>query len=206
MLAKDEFKTGDLVAFAPKRSVLPPDIRKEYSNPETGVSYLHGPNCDRVGSIRLRGQQSEGVLLPLSWVKDKFGGRLPAEGVDLSETLGITEYLPGTPSNPHRKWGIQGDIVQNVKDVVELQRFCRHDVESYFVFKKEFIPGEFVSVTEKIHGSQINIIKDKFGKVAVTSKGRAEKNLVLREYPVSRPFVGTTLWAKVKSAYKWIHG
>lgn len=200
------YKTGDLCVFAPKRSILPLDLRPYFVNEETGKSYLKGIQEDRVGSIRLRGEESEGAILPMEWVGSKLDNLgTTLVGQDISGVLGITEYIPGTQGTPRTKgWGNQGDIVENVSDAVELDRFVRHDVEQFRIFEKEFIPGEPVVVTEKIHGSQINIIKDKYGKIAVTSKGRAEKNLVLREYPVSRPFSGKGFKNKIKSLFKWV--
>lgn len=209
VVGKGLYTSGDLVVFAPKRSILPADLRSYFTNEETGESYLRGPNSDRVGSIRLRGEESEGAILPFDWWCDKIKS-LPAsykQGEDISAKLGITEYIPGRAGTPGTKtYNFQGDIVQKVNDVVELQRFVRHDVENYGIFKSEFVLGEPVVVTEKIHGSQISIIKDRYGKVAVTSKGRAEKNLVLRKYPVSVPFSGRGLWNKIKNTAKWFWG
>lgn len=170
---------------------MPEDLRGEFRN-DHGVSYLRGPNSDRVGSIRLRGEESEGATIPETYVYKKLG-RKPNVGEDLTEALGITEYIPGIISTSRVKnWGNQGDIVQRVDDAVKLQRFVRHDVEQFRIFEKYFVPGELVSVTEKIHGSSCSVIKDKYGKIAVTSKGRAEKNLVLREYPVQKFWTGRT--------------
>ena len=208
VVGKGLYKTGDLVVFAPKRSILPVDLRPYYKNDETGQSYLRGPNEDRVGSIRLRGEESEGAILPMDWViktlKDK--NKLMPTG-DLSIDLGITEYIPGKSGTPGEKrtWN-NSDIVSNVKDVVEMERFVRHDVEQYGIFKNEFILGEPVVVTEKIHGSQISIMKDKYGKVAVTSKGRAEKNLVLKKWQTFIPFSGNGIWNKIKNTLKWAVG
>jgi RNA ligase (TIGR02306 family) len=205
VVGKDMYKTGDVVVFAPKRSIIPTSLRAYYTNEETGESYLQGPNKDRIGSIRLRGEESEGAILPIEWVREHLRGDFPFPGEDISEALGITEHVPGNPGTPGTKsYSSQGDIVQNAKDVVEMQRFVRHGVEQYGIFKNEFVLGEPVVATEKIHGSQISIMKDRYGKVAVTSKGRAEKNLVLRKYPVSKPFSGRGFCNKVKSTLKWI--
>jgi len=209
VVGKGLYKSGDIVVFAPKRSILPVDLRPYYKNDETGQSYLRGPNEDRVGSIRLRGEESEGAILPKEWVQSVHKGwetSIPMQ-VDLAEALGITEYIPGKSGTPgeKKKWSAS-DIVSNVKDVVEMDRFVRHDVEQYGIFKNEFVLGEPVVVTEKIHGSQISIMKDKFGKVAVTSKGRAEKNLVLKKWQTFLPFSGRTIWQKIANTFKWAIG
>ncbi len=217
VVGKGLYKTGDRVVFAPKRSILPPDLRPYFINEETGHSYLRGPNEDRVGSIRLRGEESEGVILPKEWWEPKIGkffqqSHLPQGGlateVDVSSVLGITEYTPGEPGVPKDKksYFADGSIIIPIKDVVEIDRFVRHDVESFRIFENEFVPGEPVVVTEKIHGSQISVIKDRYGKIAVTSKGRALKNFALRKYPVAIPFTGRGIFNKLKSFAKWAVG
>jgi RNA ligase (TIGR02306 family) len=205
VVGKGLYQTGDIVVFAPKRSILPPDLRTYYVNEETGHSYLKGVNEDWVGSIRLRGEESEGAILPWEWivkVRPEWKTSIPME-VDLSGALGITEYIPGVPSSPRRKQQ-QGDVIQLVQDAVQMDRFVRHDAEQFRIFQNEFIPGEFVSVTEKIHGSQISIMKDKRGRIAVTSKGRALQNYVLREFPLTKPFSGRGLWNKIRSTIQWL--
>ena len=190
MIGKGLYKTGDTVVFAPKRSVLPQDTRDYFRNTDTGKSYLKGPNSDRVGSIRLRGEESEGAILPTEWV-NKFGKSLPM-GEDLSKVLGIEEYIPEIHNTSGKRKSVgDGSLVMNVRDAVNLSRFARHDCEQFRIFEKEFIPGEHVILTEKLHGSQISVMRDSDGRIAVTSKGRAEKNLVLREYPRK------TLWRGV---------
>jgi len=206
VVGKGLYKTGDLVVFAPKRSILPADLRKFFVNEETGKSYLRGPNEDRVGAIRLRGEESEGVILPTEWVESKFG--TPANhfftiDLDLANKLGIVEYIPEIHSvrSGNRK-AQDGDIVQKVEDVVTLDRFVRHDVEQFRIFQTEFTPGEDVIVTEKMHGTQINIIKDKFDRITVTSKGRAEHNLVLRRIPKKKLWRGVGLKSKLINLWK----
>ena len=143
VVGKGLYKSGDTVVFAPKRSVLPADLRLYFTNTDTGKSYLRGPNEDRVGSIRLRGEESEGAILPAKWVESRLGltlNQLDLGGSDISGKLGITEYIPGLPGNPRTKgWGSQGDIVQKMDDVVELNRFVRHDVEQFRIFQNEFV-------------------------------------------------------------------
>lgn len=203
VVGKGIYKTGDIVIFAPKRSILPPELREYYRNEDTGTSYLRGPNSDRVGSIRLRGQESEGVILPKEWVLIAHPGwstSVPM-GVDLAAALGIEEYIPEIHSGSNQRRFQDGSVVQKVDDAVDMKKFVRHDVESFRIFQNEFTPGEQVLVTEKIHGSQISVVKDRFGAVAVTSKGRAEKNLVLRKYPVRKLWSGLTFWKKLKNLF-----
>ena len=203
VVGKGLYTSGDVVVFAPKRSILPASVRNYFRNVETNQSYLRGPNEDRVGSIRLRGEESEGAILPNEWVKNQLSGA-PIPGEDLSEALGISEYIPGESgvAGVRTNFYKGGGLVQKVDEAVKMERFVRHDVEQFRIFQNEFIPGEEVLLTEKIHGSLISILKDKEGRIAVTSKGRAEKNLVLREYPVPDLWHGKNIFQKIKNFCK----
>lgn len=198
VVGKGLYETGDIVAFAPKRSILPEDLRPYYTNEATGHSYLRGPNEDRVGSIRLRGEESEGVILPMTWWTKKYPNKKsPDFGEDISKELDITEYIPGKSGTPGAQRSVDQTLIQNVSDAVRMRRFTRHDVEQYGIFKNEFVLGEPVVVTEKLHGSQISAMKDVDGSIAITSKGRAEKNYVLREFPRKNYWKGNSFLNKV---------
>ncbi|MEZ4410275.1 MAG: hypothetical protein R3A52_27920 [Polyangiales bacterium] len=88
------YRDGDLIVFAPVRAILPEDLRGEYTNADTGKSYLVGADHDRVGQVKLRGVLSEGVTLPPEYVTAKLGVRSLDEltpGEDLAPRLGITQ-------------------------------------------------------------------------------------------------------------------
>lgn len=200
VVGKGLYQTGDFVFFAPKRSVLPPDLRPYFVSEDTGRSYLKGVNYDRVGSIRLRGEESEGVILPKEWVA-QFKSLEMVE--DYSKQFGIQEYIPEIHSVSGKRKSIgDGRTIMNVSDAVDMDRFVRHDVEQFRIFEKHFVPLEQVIMTEKLHGSQISIMKDSKGRIAVTSKGRAEKNLVLREYSSRWSWYGSSFIKKLKNLYR----
>jgi RNA ligase (TIGR02306 family) len=171
VVSKDNgYKDGDVVVFAPERSILPEEIRGQYNNTDTGKSYLQGDNHDRVGAVRLRGELSEGVTLPLDWVTNRLKASINIDfdlgiplNTDLSHILGITKYTPPIPKE------LQGKVSRMDESTYET-RFVHHDVESFHTFKDEFIPGEEVYVTEKLHGSQVNIMKDEKGVITLSSK------------------------------------
>ena len=131
------YQEGDVVVFAPERSILPEEIRGDYTNTTTGASYLQGENHDRVGSIRLRGELSEGVTLNSDWVRNKLAqARIATKfeediiqiplGNDLSRFLGITKYTPPIPEELIGK-------VSRMDETAYENRFVRHDVELFYV-------------------------------------------------------------------------
>lgn len=168
------YQTGDVIVFAPARAVLPPDLRPHYTNSETGVSYLVGAEHDRVSGIRLRGELSEGITISLDYVLPKLGLESAQQlelGADLAPALGITKYDPPLPA------GFSGEVRRLELDVP----FQQHDVEQFGIFGAEFQPGEEVLATEKIHGSQANMLFLADGSIHVSSKGMASKGFEICE-------------------------
>lgn len=168
------YQTGDVIIFAPARALLPKDLRGNYVNSETGQSYLGGVDHDRVTSIRLRGELSEGITIRPDYVLDKLGLTSVEQleiGKDIAAELGISKYEPPLPA------GFAGELQR-----LELDGpFRHHDVEQFGIFGGELVPGEEVVATEKIHGSQANIFFAKDGAIHVTSKGLASKGLTILE-------------------------
>lgn len=155
------YQTGDMIVFAPSRAVLPPDLRPDYVNAETDVSYLVGAEHDRVSGIRLRGELSEGITINLqsrAQVRSGAGNR---------RSSGYQQIRADSAGNCA---GLKLDVP-----------FRQHDVEQFGIFGAEFSAGEEVVVTEKIHGSQMNALFRADGSIHVTSKGLASKGLEIGE-------------------------
>lgn len=159
VVQKGLYQNGDEVLFAPKNSIIPENLRERFP-------HLKGSNKDRVGQVRLRGELSEGIILPLSLLD----GQDVEFGDDVSETLGITLYEPPIPV------GFGGVLKRLPYDAT----FSSHDVEQFGIYSSEFAPGENVVVTEKLHGSQVNIsLFD--GELYISSKGLIGKGLHIEE-------------------------
>lgn len=168
VVQKGLYKDGDVIAFVPEKAVLPPGIKERFEN------YLVGPNKDRVKSIRLRGEYSCGVILPLDLVTETLG-KTPEIGEDISEGLGIVKYEPPIPIH----------LAGNVKRFGEegLNSLAgAHDCNHFRAYSKEILPGERVVVTEKVHGSQciITYIPEK-SETTITSKGLRKQGLYIEE-------------------------
>ncbi len=171
---KGTYSTGDLVVFAPERSILPEEIRDHYKS-STGNSYLVGAQHDRVHGVTLRGEPSDGVLLPLDFVYRKLGTTDIPRREDLSARLDITKYEPPIPL------GMAGDV-ENLQDYwQDAQRLGEHDVERYQIFAEAIPEGEPVIITEKLHGSQIAILRSsRSDELKVSSKGLLNRRLGLK--------------------------
>ena len=178
----NEYVDDQIVIFAPKRSILPEWLRPYYNNEQTGESYLK--NGTTVRSIKLRGEISEGCTISPDLILEKLSENNETKqfpdlvdksledivGLDLSEFLGITEYIPPIPSE------LSGKVKR-----LPYEKYSFHDVENFTINKRRFIEGELVVVTEKLHGSQVNIIRDADMNLVLSSKGIIKRGLLIEE-------------------------
>jgi RNA ligase (TIGR02306 family) len=163
VVQKDVYHDGDIVIFAPEKSILPDPIANDFRQ------YLRGKEKNRVGTIRLRGEISMGVIIPLEKVDPE--NLLPLDE-DIAEKLGIYKYEPHIPQ------GLRGKIKPSIDFDATIMY---HDVEQFRIYEDEFTVGETIRIWEKIHGSQGIYIRNKKGETAVSSKGIFKQGLVLEE-------------------------
>lgn len=162
VVQKGMYNDGDVVVFAPEKSVLTGDLKSEYEK------YLVGPNKDRVKAIRLRGEISSGIIIPNKFVQ---GFEDFEVGVDISENLGITQYQPPIPTS------LSGKV-----KVLDMPFVGSHDCEHANIYVNDLIDGERVVISEKIHGSQEIIAHDILeNNTIITSKGLLKNGLVIEE-------------------------
>ena len=170
---KNLYKDGDLVAFAPEKSVLPNEIKAPWEN------YLKGSNKDRVGSVRLRGEFSCGIILPLDIVHKYVTDYQIGE--DISVKLGITKYEPPVPvslSGEVSSFSVNSSGEKLVNEFPDIAG--KHDCEHYRTYSRELVLGERVWISEKLHGSQFILSKFE-NDVTITSKGLLKSGLHIRE-------------------------
>lgn len=89
----NNFKPGDLVAYFEIDSLIPLDVPQfEFLRKKEGETHA------RLKTIRLKGEISQGLILPLSIISEIRHGKNPAaesffkEGDDLTEELGVTKW------------------------------------------------------------------------------------------------------------------
>jgi RNA ligase (TIGR02306 family) len=160
VVAKGEYKDGDVVVVAPYKSILPDVFAEPFRK------YLAGPDNNRIKTAQLRGTLSQGVVLPQEllpdWVND-----VPL-GEDISERLGIVKYEAPIPS------ALSGKVEQ-----LEGYDARQFDLEMLAVNVEELV-GQNIIVTEKLHGSQFNGLYLN-GQLHVTSKGLIARALRILE-------------------------
>lgn len=132
VVQKGLYNDGDDVIFAPEKSILTGNIKNEYEK------YLSGTDKNRVKSVRLRGEISCGIIIPKHLVPDFDSYDYDT---DISDLLEITHYEPPIPKE------LQGKV-----NTFSLPFIGSHDCEHYGVYANEFIDGERVVISEKLHG------------------------------------------------------
>jgi RNA ligase (TIGR02306 family) len=159
---KGKFKVGDPGIYLPIDSVIPEDER---------YSFMKSSKY-RVRTVKLRGQISQGLFLPLSFFTDAELKNIESiikesgEGSDVSIAIGVTHYEP--PAYLHSVNEVEGTIpgyirktdqerIQNIPSALELLR--KYNFE----------------VTEKLDGSSMQVYYFE-GSCKVCSR-----NLLLRE-------------------------
>jgi len=133
VIKKDEFKVGDMVIYCEIDSLMPhTDERFEFLRPRRY----------RVRTIKLRGQISQGLILPVSYLPDIS---LIYEGMDVTEILGITKYEPPIPA--HLMGHIKGNFPTHLVPKTDEER-----VQNLQELLDEY-NNHSISYTEKLDGS-----------------------------------------------------
>lgn len=165
VVKKEEFKTGDLVAYIQIDTVVPETEQFEFLRERQF----------RVRTIKLRKQISQGLVVPLppgDWKEDD----------DLTEALGVKKYekggeipgvLPKKPKVWYKKWIYILKYKYLVKIFPSLNTFNRNGFPKHLVpitdeERIQNIPsvlerykGKTFVVSEKLDGSSITIIHEK---------------------------------------------
>lgn len=181
---KGNYNVGDEVIYIPIDSVLPQQLENKLFPPGSKITL----NKHRVKQIKIRGRYSQGMLIKPDDVSEflgvdrmrRLGSYEPNEC--LAADLGITKYEPGPAPF---EGGKSGPIKRNKPK--ENPYFHKYGgLDNFKWYPELFEEGEQVSVTEKIHGTNV-----RFGMV---------------------PYAANNLWRKFKKllglapAYEWVYG
>ncbi|MCA0267721.1 MAG: RNA ligase (ATP) [Bacteroidetes bacterium] len=166
VVKKNELAVGDLAVYVEIDAFLPEEPAYEFLRKSSFKTLPSGRGGFRLRTAKLRGQVSQGLLLPLDV--------LPApghahEGDDVTEALGIVLYEPPMPVSDDAKGTFPSFVpktdeerIQNLPDLFEAAR-----------------PTEPLYVTEKLDGSSFTAyLRDR-------AFGVCSRNLELLDTPTS---------------------
>jgi RNA ligase (TIGR02306 family) len=178
VVAKDvEHKVGNNVVYCEIDSFLP--IKEEFEFlRKSSYKKMGDQEGFRLKTIRLRGQLSQGLILPISVVpitQFATGHDLP-EGLDVTEMLGIVKYEPPIPAELSGKVKGQFPSFLRKTDEERVQNLVKEYEEYKLTSKHQFY------MTEKLDGSSATFYMNE-GEFGVCSR-----NLELLETE------GNTFW------------
>lgn len=192
VVRKGVFADGDLAVYIPEQAVIPEWLLKHLGMWDEAKQKggLAGSLGNRVKAIKLRGVLSQGLMLQMDQGNESTGPFVVAptedgigaaayvgEGDDVAEFLGVVKYEPALPS--HMKGRIVG---------VDYGATAKYDFDNLKKTPTLFDDGEEVVITEKVHGTliQIGVVPSKNaneryfgGRVVISSKGMGAKGFVL---------------------------
>lgn len=149
----NDYKPGDKVVYFPLDAVIPQEVLKKMGL----EGKLAGNQKNRVKTMRLRGEISQGIVANLSLID---GCATSENREDITKFLGVTKYEPPEVA-------ILGGI--HAGNLVGLPpNFTRYDIEGADRFPGiiEKLMDEEVAITEKVEGSQWSLLYDN-GKVTI---------------------------------------
>ena len=175
VVGKNQFTQGEKVVYFPVDSILPDWITDALEL--TGK--LAGKDKNRVKTIKLRGNISQGVVAKL----DSLAAHVPnisqaAVGTDVTELLGVTKYEPPPIFSVH------GNLLPLPSLV------SKYDIEGAQNYKAvaESLMDEPVFITEKLEGSHWSITWFKEGDKIIVSQ---------RNYRIEPNGSGEHVWHKM---------
>jgi len=109
VVKKGEFATGDLAVYCEIDSFIPTTIAPFLTKPDHYPKVFEGVQGERLRTVRLRGQLSQGLLLPMDIIPKTldvtyYPPDAYQEGTDVSELLGIVKYEAPIPAS------LQGEV------------------------------------------------------------------------------------------------
>lgn len=144
IVKKGEFKAGDKVVFVVIDTILPNAPWSEFladkSNPEKPI---------RLRTVKLRGEYSQGLVLPLTVLPENVQGW--HEGADVGGALNIKKYEKEIPAQ------LSGEVLGGFPSFLAAQTDEDNGL-SYPDLVDEVLKHEYITVTKKLDGSSCTII------------------------------------------------
>lgn len=181
VVKKEQFRTGDLVAYIPEAAVLPTDLLKHlgFWDEDRQCGTLKGNRGNRVGAIRLRGVLSQGICVEVAQDSAETGQLvLPGRpedmaflnvrlGDDVAAPMDIEKYVVPIPIH------LSGEVFSTNPALT-----ANFDVEDWKRYPHAIEEGEPVVFTEKLHGSfaGLSLVPEQFAHPEAFG---ARKNVLL---------------------------
>lgn len=157
VVKKNEFKVNDAVLYFEVDSFLPADVRAfaflAEKSSRTVINPLNNKEVQGhvLRTVRLRGQISQGLILPLSWGLNSDSTQEDVDAV--CSVLGVFKYEPPIPANTRGK--IIGKFPTHLIQKTDAERVQNLTDD----FLQTLDPNEWVP-SEKVDGTSATFIKE----------------------------------------------
>jgi RNA ligase (TIGR02306 family) len=172
VVKKGEYSAGDLAVYCEIDSFIPTAVAPFLTKPGHYAKTFEGVEGERLRTMKLRGQLSQGLLIPISVALEKFEdskfdegqelGEFFFPGNDVSDLLGIVKYEAPVPAE------LAGEVKGMFPSVIP--KTDQERVQNLKVELAEWlVDGSHWEVTEKLEGSSMTVyMRD--GEVGVCSR------------------------------------
>jgi RNA ligase (TIGR02306 family) len=163
VVKKGEFRVGDKCAFFEVDSFLPYDDARYSFLMEKGTIVYGGKRGVRLRTIRLRGQLSQGLALPLS----QFLIGEPNDGTDITDKCGVVKWDRPIPAN------LRGKIAGNFPPFIP--KTDQERIQNLFhdPVRSPMLPQNlenWYEISLKLDGTSMTVYLDKGGHFGVCSR------------------------------------
>ena len=146
--SKDKYQVGDLVVYCEPDSWIPHSIAPFLTKPDQFPKVYKAVEGQKLRTIRLKGQLSQGLLLPLSVVFElPANTEVDVQGTDVSEALGIQKWEADIPAQ------LQGQMKGSFPSFI--RKTDQERVQN--IRNLQQYQDTLFEVTEKLEGSSISI-------------------------------------------------
>lgn len=164
----DKYTIGEKIVYVEIDSWLPNDLAPFLSKGKEPRDY-EGIKGERLRTIKLKGQVSQGLLLPLEVLPETLGFKITllnltgglADGDDVTETLGVIKWE--RPINPQLAGLIRGNFPS------EIPKTNQERIQNLTREYSELQKYQWV-VTEKLDGTSVTFYLNKEGEFHVCSR------------------------------------
>jgi RNA ligase (TIGR02306 family) len=163
IVKKGIHKEGDKVVFITIDTIVP-----RYQWSEFLVDSKNSDKPIRIKNIKLRGEYSSGLVIPLS----EFSSSVFSDyevGTDLTEVLGITKYIKEIPAN------LSGETIGDFPTHLISKTDEDNGLNDPSLVEEVFNSDEEVTVTLKIDGSSATLVVEDGKLTQVCSRNLSKK-------------------------------
>jgi RNA ligase (TIGR02306 family) len=162
VVKKGIHKEGDKVVFITIDTIVPrypwSDFLADPKNPDKPI---------RLKNIKLRGEFSSGLVIPLSEFTPSF--EIYNVGADLTEILGITKYIKEIPAN------LSGETLGDFPTHIISKTDEDNGLNDPTLVDKVLNHDPYITVTQKLDGSSITIIVEDGAITQVCTRNLSKK-------------------------------